>query len=89
MPRPSHYSRFNHPHNIGWGIQIRSLQQIFLRISRKLYYASNMFWLIFVTFRPFINIRSENIQLHLMCLHQLKFQLHLTHWKLGNGILLL
>jgi hypothetical protein len=21
MPRPSHYSRFYHPYNIGWGVQ--------------------------------------------------------------------
>jgi hypothetical protein len=25
MPRPSHPSRFYHPHNIGWGVQIMKL----------------------------------------------------------------
>jgi hypothetical protein len=25
MPRPSHCSRFYHPHNIGWGVQITKL----------------------------------------------------------------
>ena len=25
IPRPSHFSRFYHPHNIGWGIQITEL----------------------------------------------------------------
>jgi hypothetical protein len=25
MPRPSHYSRFYHPHDIGWGVQIMKL----------------------------------------------------------------
>jgi hypothetical protein len=25
MPCPSHSSRFHHPHNIGWGVQIMKL----------------------------------------------------------------
>jgi hypothetical protein len=25
MPRPSHSSRFNHPNNTGWGVQIIKL----------------------------------------------------------------
>jgi hypothetical protein len=28
MPRPSHSSRFYHPHNIGWGVQINKLYQL-------------------------------------------------------------
>jgi hypothetical protein len=31
MSRPSHYSRFNHPHNSGWGVQIIKL--IIMKIS--------------------------------------------------------
>jgi hypothetical protein len=27
MPHPSHSSRFYHPHNIGWGVQIMKLLQ--------------------------------------------------------------
>jgi hypothetical protein len=30
MPRPSHSSRFCHPHNIGWAIHIQWMYRVFL-----------------------------------------------------------
>jgi hypothetical protein len=35
MPRPSH-SRFYHPHNIGWGVQIMKL--LIMKFSPLLFY---------------------------------------------------
>ena len=33
MPSPSHSSRFYHPHNIGWGVQMASLQLRALNVT--------------------------------------------------------
>ena len=42
MHSPSHSSRFYHPHNIGWGLQIRLLLQV--AYKRHKWYCSDELW---------------------------------------------
>jgi hypothetical protein len=66
MPRPFHSSRFNHPHNSGWGVQIIKL--IIMKFSppfidpKELKYASVSFSVIPCKFKLSVHLILQTCQ---------------------------
>ena len=57
MPSPSYSSRFYHPHNIGWGVQIIDMSVLLIKLDHRMW--PRRFWILLQTGREALQCGRE------------------------------